>query len=868
VAPRNDGQWIVGPRLEGVSVSPGVADNDRAQGFDVRLITAPRFARDFTLNTDGSYTWLPVEGYSGGDSFQYQLTTSASDCVGNVGTVTIPPMTARLYDDTYTLLNDRVYTTPLVCSIDGCGVMLNDRAPKGTIDWFAKAPASSMAVHVGQTLPLDGGAVTPTDDFGGFRFAPTPGFVGTTTFYYSTTDLNDVGTYFDTASNAYDAKVTVNIIAPPPPSGFFTPVALDDSFATDEDTPLSITPSSLLANDPGATFIGRIATQPAHGSLSLDTCTTQEFSAGMCIILDEIQAITYTPQPNFHGLDSFRYEALNPSQNASGVGTATVTLVVDSATDVPAAVADQFNVVRAQPTVLRVLDNDLDPDDRIDPSTVRLESFPDGGVGGTLTRPGDGTFIYTPDGSITHQVLSYAYFDLDGHAVQGNLTIDVLANPAADDSYTMNEDTVLDVSAANGVLANDTGTGTPLAGESGLTLRADGSFTYMPAPNFVGTKVLVYFHDFDSATITITVNPVADAPVVVLNAASCPSICPNDPDPDDRDGLSAGSTARLRGFVADPERDFGTLTVDWGDGETSTQLYPCAFGDVFCVLTGTQTWFVPFVAGCGGVSCDDGLFFDFGHQYTSPPVGGGLQYTITVTATSTVDGMNGSRTTRATLADGDADLVGNGFDNCADQPNPDQADFDGDAVGDACDPDDDNDTVEDGADNCQFVANADQANNDGDAAGDACDPDDDNDTVEDGADNCQFVANADQADFDGDAVGDACDPDDDNDGLPDETDACDLEVPVGTDVDNDGCTDTISGLRSIVQNLPVEKKVKNPLLSKLGDAEKAIDRGKTTQAEARLSEFIAQAERLRGRGLPTNDADLLTDYARSLIALI
>ena len=33
----------------------------------------------------------------------------------------------------------------------------------------------------------------------------------------------------------------------------------------------------------------------------------------------------------------------------------------------------------------------------------------------------------------------------------------------------------------------------------------------------------------------------------------------------------------------------------------------------------------------------------------------------------------------------------------------------------------------DGADNCPLTANADQANNDGDAMGDLCDDDDDND---------------------------------------------------------------------------------------------------------------------------------------------
>ncbi|MEY2516110.1 MAG: hypothetical protein QOJ89_3468 [bacterium] len=76
-------------------------------------------------------------------------------------------------------------------------------------------------------------------------------------------------------------------------------------------------------------------------------------------------------------------------------------------------------------------------------------------------------------------------------------------------------------------------------------------------------------------------------------------------------------------------------------------------------------------------------------------------------------------------------------------------------------PDPDADGVLDGSDNCPDDANVEQANLDGDALGDACDPDRDGDGLANGADNCPNVANAGQANVDGDALGDACDATDD-----------------------------------------------------------------------------------------------------------
>jgi len=71
--------------------------------------------------------------------------------------------------------------------------------------------------------------------------------------------------------------------------------------------------------------------------------------------------------------------------------------------------------------------------------------------------------------------------------------------------------------------------------------------------------------------------------------------------------------------------------------------------------------------------------------------------------------------------------------------------------------DTDGDGVNDLADNCVDIANADQADLDGDGLGDVCDDDRDGDGVLNDADNCPDTANPDQGDLNGNGIGDYCD---------------------------------------------------------------------------------------------------------------
>ncbi len=110
------------------------------------------------------------------------------------------------------------------------------------------------------------------------------------------------------------------------------------------------------------------------------------------------------------------------------------------------------------------------------------------------------------------------------------VTISVTVPPptATDDTYTTDEDTTLVVDAATGLLDNDTDPQSePLEAvlldppqNGSLLLSADGSFTYVPDDDFFGPDTFTYVanngsSDSTPATVTITVDPVNDAPVAV-----------------------------------------------------------------------------------------------------------------------------------------------------------------------------------------------------------------------------------------------------------------------------------------------------------------------------------------------------------------
>jgi VCBS repeat-containing protein len=456
---------------------PGVLGNDYYPDgvAELVVVSGPDYGT-VTLNPDGSFTYTPPSGWSGTASFVYQL----KDTKGFTDTATVyitvsPDQPVDAVDDSYSTSED----TPLYVAAPG--ILGNDSYPDG----FGSLAVVTPPAHGSLTLNQDGS----------FTYTPDPNFCGQDSYIYR---------LCDTDGDCDEATVTIHVTCVND-----APVAQDDTYTTDEDTPLVVAKPGVLGNDydvDGDSLTAVLVSGPAHGTLTLNPDGS----------------FTYTPAENFCGEDSFTYKAYDGALYSN---VATVTIHVTCVNDAPVANDDEATVSEDSSVTVPVLGNDYDPDG--DPLSVSLVSGP---THGWATVNPDGTITYTPNPDFCGtDSFTYQACDPSGACDTATVTITVTcvndAPVAQDDRYTTAEDTPLLVPAA-GILGNDYDVdGDPLTAvlvsgpaHGTLTLNPDGSFTYTPAENFCGEDSFIY-KAYDGAlysnvaTVRITVTCVNDAPV-------------------------------------------------------------------------------------------------------------------------------------------------------------------------------------------------------------------------------------------------------------------------------------------------------------------------------------------------------------------
>ncbi|MBN2182774.1 MAG: tandem-95 repeat protein [Sedimentisphaerales bacterium] len=326
------------------------------------------------------------------------------------------------------------------------------------------------------------GKLSPAQNFitnGRLVYAPTSGFTGTDSFTFR---LNDGSV------DSEPATVTIDIT----PNN--SPVAIPLSVNASEDTPVVI---NLKASDPdGDTLNYTVIKEPSHGILS-----------------GTAPNLTYTPNANFNGPDSFTFKA---DDDATDSFEATVSIAVTSVNDAPTAKDNKVTAQEDTPTPVSLIGSDPDGDS-ITYNVLKNPSH------GSLSGTG-ADLIYTPETNYNGPD-SFIFKANDGINDSSAATFSIEVIPAddpptaIDGSMILKEDTSAPITLTGSDPDGDELTfeivrepshgslsGTPPE----LTYTPDSNFNWLDSFTF---RVSDGISKSETATVLITVNPANDPPI-------------------------------------------------------------------------------------------------------------------------------------------------------------------------------------------------------------------------------------------------------------------------------------------------------------------------------------------------------------------
>ncbi|AOV89926.1 RTX toxin [Vibrio parahaemolyticus] len=451
-----------------------VLGNDTFEGKDkVVSLDAENGPKNGTVivNNDGTVTYTPNDNYVGKDTFTYIVTS------GGVSESTTVEVNVTPVNDAPVAKND-ISTTQedTAVTID---VLSNDTDVDG----------DKLSIQ-SATVPEAQGKVEIVD--GKLVFTPAENFNGDAEITYTVTDgaLTDQATVKVTVNAVNDTPVVESNIADQALAEDFTPYTIDLNTAfSDVDN--------------------------VDGELTFSVSGNSNIQVA---IVNGIATIT--PTADWNGSETLTFTATDPSGESV---SQTVNFTVASVADI---VADKATVVEDTPTIINVLSNDtFESTDKV----VSLDAD-NGPKNGSVIVNNDGTVTYTPDDNYVGKD-TFTYVVTSG-GVSESTTVNVDVTPVNDapvakaDTAVTDEDTPVTID----VLPNDTDVdGDTLSIQSASVPEAqgkveivEGKLVFTPAENFNGDAEITYTVTdgqlTDEAKVTVTVNPVNDAPTIKVDA--------------------------------------------------------------------------------------------------------------------------------------------------------------------------------------------------------------------------------------------------------------------------------------------------------------------------------------------------------------
>ena len=532
------GEDLTSDEGQGVDLAGGFTDAGEGQTHTVEW--------DFGDGSTQAGSLTPTHVFA--DDGEYTVTLTVTDGQGGVGTDTLTVTAGNLPPTAGDDAGSTAEDTPV--TFTGAELAGND----------TDVPADPLTVS----------AVTPTDQTHGtvqligpdVMYTPAADFHGPASFSY-TMDDGDGGTD--------DATVTITVEPVPD-----APVAHDDAFATDMDSPLPAL--SVLGNDTdgdGDELRVVAHTEPARGTLT-------DHGDG---------TFAYSPDAGFTGVDRFTYTVEDSGGLADG---ATVTITVGQDNIPPSAVDDDVATDEAVPVTTHDLTaNDIDANG----DALQVVGHTDPGHG-TAVDHGDGTFTYTPDPGF-HGLDSFTYTIDDGNGGTDTATVNITVArgntppSAVDDDVTTDEDipvTTHDLTAndidADGDALQVVGHTNP--GHGTIVDHGDGTFTYTPDPGFGGLDSFTYTIDdgnggTDTATVTVTVLPVDLSLALVAHLPF---------DGNTSDVTGNGHDAAIHGNVSYDEGLFGEAAVFAGSAGDDYVIGPAGIDFPSWQNYSVSAWFM------------------------------------------------------------------------------------------------------------------------------------------------------------------------------------------------------------------------------------------------------------------------------------
>jgi hypothetical protein len=334
------------------------------------------------INPDNTISYSPNTDFSGTDSFTYDVSDGNGGTPSATVTITVSAVNDApvASDDTAVASED----IPVVIA-----VLTND------------VDVDSSLVVVSVTPPTDGTASIDADNLT-ITYTSNANFDGVDTFDYIVSDgsLTDTGTVTITVSSANDP-----------------PAAVDDGSSTLEDTQVTV---DVLSNDADID-LGDI--------LSVISVTSPDNGAAAINSMDN--TISYSPDLNFNGIDSFDY-TISDSNGSTDAATVTVTVLANN--DVPVGQNMNVKLDEDSEIVISLEGGDVDGDSL----SFLIESSP---LHGTLSNldssSGLATYKSEPDYNGDD---SFTFLISDGNSNSTAATVSISVSPVPENDDDAGEE--------------------------------------------------------------------------------------------------------------------------------------------------------------------------------------------------------------------------------------------------------------------------------------------------------------------------------------------------------------------------------------------------------------------------------------------